>query len=62
MSFKMNSHTTLVGKCNYVGVELPSGWGPVLKGASLGAATLSGVLPNGTAVSPALSVKLDAAA
>lgn len=59
----MNSATALVGKCNYIGVELPHGWGRVLNGASsLGAATLSGVLANGTAVSPALVVTLDKAA
>lgn len=52
--FKMNADAALKDKCDYVGVDLPWGWGPVLRGgsASLGAATLTGALANGTALNP----------
>lgn len=54
VAFKMNSDASLKDKCDYVGVSLPSGWGPVLMNgaASMGAATLTGALANGTALNP----------
>lgn len=60
----MSSDAGVKDKCDYVGVDLPSGWGPVLRkgSASMGAVTLSGALANGTALSPALTSKVDAAA
>lgn len=43
MSVKMSSDASLKDKCDYLGVELPHGWGNVMKmgSASLGAATLT---------------------
>lgn len=58
----MNADASLKDKCDYVGVDLPSGWGPVLMNgaASMGAATLSGKLANGTALT-GLTGAVDAA-
>lgn len=54
VTFKMNSDASLKDKCDFVGVDLPSGWGPVLRNgpASMGAVTLTGALANGTALNP----------
>lgn len=58
----MNSDASLKDKCDYVGVDLPHAWGPVLvKGsASMGAATLTGVDAKGKALT-GLTGALDAA-
>lgn len=59
----MSSDASLKDKCDYLGVELPWGWGNVLSGvASLGAATLSGVDSDGKALTTGLAVEVDAAA
>lgn len=60
MVFKTPSDAAFKDKCDYLGVELPWGWGNVLVSgtASLGAPSLTGVLVNGTAISPAPEVEL----
>lgn len=59
----MSSDAAVKDKCDYLGVELPWGWGNVLMAgsASLGSATLTGVGTDGKALSPAPAVEVDAA-
>lgn len=63
MKVTMSSDASLKDKCDYLGVELPHGWGNVIMGAaSLGSATLSGTDTDGTALVTGLAVELDLAA
>lgn len=59
----MATNAATKDKCDYLGVELPSGWGNVLMAgaASMGSATLTGVGTDGKALSPAPAVEVDTA-